>query len=158
MNIADILTRLIKWVNNIGQPKVVTTFKTNETISAIKVKQPELIQDNLWGIKEEGPKYMQSDFAEKVHMNPGLFNRINEMANPYTNKLDTNTFEIVTGATQALKDVGISKTLGDSSTSSHYIITDNLLQGGDNITPVNLNTVNQHLRKKGNQPPNRKTI
>lgn len=50
----ELLRKLVKWINSIGEPKTVNHLNLTETISAIKVKQkqPEVKHNSSWVTQE----------------------------------------------------------------------------------------------------------
>lgn len=133
--IIELLTKFIKWTNNIGQPKrQEKSFMQPESISAIKVKT-----------KKE----------------PEVANFISD---PYQKKSDSfSQVSGYTSNTLVERETGVSSTLGINSTSManskffnrQEFVEDlrDVLMGGDNINPVDI--TNRGNKNGTNMPGHR---
>lgn len=128
LDLHNILNKLIKWVNSIGQPKTIQNIKDVEVISAIKVKK----------------------------------NKVEPTPDPYKPIIVTGS----TGSYWQPESNGVaSNKYGIASTShrgvnfyefeANEVIPDDLkdlLGGGSNIAPVDINVMYNNTNRKATQP------
>jgi hypothetical protein len=132
--LADLIHKLVLFVNGLGQPKVKHHVIEHETITAIKVKQkqPEPKHNSSW-VTQEPPKqqYMSTGSTTNV----GSYGTSSAYGNASTSAYRNN-------------NIKVGGKYFDPNTFQEIFPEDlkDLLKGGDNIAPTELWQMN--LKKK----------
>ena len=114
----ELLQRLVKWVNSIGEPKTVNHLNVTESISAIKVKP-----------KKEVEVYQESPWVRKENLTGVTTNTRTEKQSGVSNTL------------------GVSSTsMANSNFNKREFAEDlkDILMGGNNINPVDITNRSYH--------------